>query len=169
MNKFTRKKLRLFFTSIQTLKRPRCELGSVIFMLLLKIFIMALKSFQVKPQTKELNLIATSSCILNTRQDQTCNDDDFTSRNDGSNPPELVVMCFHRRCCCYPAASSLAGVPGERGGGHPSALPPRHHGAQRLPHPAHHQGARGPNQVPRERRRRCRSETKQTGEVQLQL
>lgn len=130
---------------------------------------MALKSFQVKPQTKELNLIATSSCILNTRQDQTCNDGDFTSRNDGSNPPELVVMCFHRRCCCYPAASSLAGVPGERGGGHPPALPPCHHGAQRLPHPAHHQGARGPNQVPRERRRRCRSETKQTGEVQLQL
>lgn len=33
------------------------------------------------------------------------------------------------------------GVPGDCGGGGPSTLPPRHHGAQRLPHPAHHQGA----------------------------
>lgn len=34
-----------------------------------------------------------------------------------------------------------AGVPGDRGGSHSPALPPCHHGAQRLPHSAHHPGA----------------------------
>lgn len=62
---------------------------------------------------------------------------------------EPSMRAFRSLLIAELAASYLfhpcAGVPGDSGGGYSAALPPRHHGTQRLPHSAHHQGARSPN------------------------